>query len=175
MPKYSYRSALSMSNAVRETVEVVMDEVYERFLNHLFEIIERDVYLAYEPEFYERTYDLMNPQNWEIKKWKYGDQIKREIYFKGQNLTSPSDGDAHNPMYWIHGHGESSNGNVKRSPLDAQTFLEILNNERPQGDNGFGFAHPKRKPFWDDFEKYCDDYYTRLMRNALQRHGFIVS
>lgn len=173
----NYKSSQALGEAFRETVEIAMDEVYDRLLKHLLVLIERDVYegVDNDPEFYERTYDLMNPQNWEIRKWKYRGQIHRDLYFKGENLSKPNartisytyEGQDifHDPSNYIH-------GNPFRT-LKSETFLEILNNDRPQG-KAFGFPQVKRKPFWDDFTTYCDRYYYRLLKNALQRRGMVI-
>lgn len=165
--QYKYRSAQAMNNAMRATVESAMNDVYERLLNRLIFLIQRDVYSAYSPEFYERTEDLLDRNNWEIKKWKRGDNVYREIIFKNEGLSNPMfNGDTHDPAAYIH-------GNYVKSFTKSNVFLRMLNNEIPQG-NAFNFPRVDRRPFWDDFMDYCDRYYRTLLMNACRRRGFTI-
>lgn len=49
----------------------------------------------------------------------------------------------------------------------------MLNNEIDQGD-AFGFPYVKRKPFWDDFIKYCNRYYNQMFISACRRNGLKI-
>lgn len=150
-------------------IELVMDEVYEKLLDKLLEIIKKDVYEAYEPEFYERTEDLLNPKNWGVKRTKRKGKTYRTLFYKGEQFTEVNmNADIHSPDAYIH-------GNYLYGAFEQKSFLAMLNGKtKDYGDNPFNFPQINRKPFWDDFLLYCDRQYKRLFNNACKRYGIPI-
>lgn len=106
-----FRKIADLENYSYGRMADAMEEVYNKLLDHLLEIIKRDVYGAWKPKFYVRAGDLLKRENWEIKinrgRGKYRGRLYGQIYFKGEALTRPhgfGEGTALNaPSKFIHG------------------------------------------------------------------------
>lgn len=164
-----FKSRTELENELRKDMELVINDLNNFLLNKLMEFIKRDVYDAYTPIFYERTEDLLNKKNWEVRLKKYSGRLITTIYFKDECLTPflYSEDDLYNPKRYIH-------GNDIFGQLTSDAFLKIINGDVKQG-NFMNFAKVDRKPFWDDFLTYCDKYLDRLFANRCKKYGVNVT
>lgn len=156
-----FNSLDELEAGINEVNRQAMKRTLERMLDKLGEFIEDDVYGAYYPYWYDRSYYLSeNYKNiFEIYFWNnFGKNVGGGI--RVNNTSFPS-----SPVDFFHGSGNVNTGTIY-SQLDLDSYLEIMNNPNViNPNNPFHFPSNSvmgKGQFWDDFLNWADDNFSEI-------------
>lgn len=132
-----------------------------KMVNKLYEFIQEDVYNAYSPKWYQRTYTLLDERTVETYVYNNfgkgvagGIRFNAEPYYENMNLEN-----------YIH-------GNTYFGQLAFQSYLEVITNPMKLPQNPYGFPSFKelhRDSFWYEFTKWAEQNFENLYATSYAR------
>lgn len=153
---FSFRKDVEFYNAydVQMFANQVFDEANNdtalEMLDKLKEIIETNVYDAYEPMNYERTYQFVDA--WSVK--------RREIPINNESLY-----DIYFDKRKIH---------INKSK-NQHTYVPIENLPMIiETGNGYLFSDVQERPFWEEFQRYVRSQWTKRFKANCRRRGLPI-
>lgn len=154
-----FKNVQDLHGAISSELRDALKETIHEMADKLREFIQEDVYNAYDPEFYTRTKWLLEPDTIEDYVWNdfgkgYGAGIKinKNSYVLYDNNLE-----------------EFQHGNPYTDELNMDAFIGVLNGTVNGGvGNPFHFPIIARRPFLDEFEKWAEENYTKILMNKLR-------
>ena len=130
---------MDVQDAIRQAMNEAMDKTIDELIVKLKEYIQERVYDKYDPDWYDRTMEVLN--NWvkQSATWN-NNSTSGALYFDDAQFTHSGF-----PKYQ---HGIQQ--------IDAETLLDILNEKVPWGD-AFGTNFNQSRAFWDDYVNWVND------------------
>lgn len=147
-------SQVQLNNYITSKIRLALTFTMDELLEKLQEIIMDEVYNAYEPEWYSRTYDVIN--NWTTTK----PIVLNHFVESTLAFTKPIR------------HGGFPNLHHGYSELNNNSMLEVINDGKI-GDI-FGFPNIGARPFWNVFELYVETNFTKILKENLSKLGLEV-
>ena len=163
MNQKTFKNENDLSNAMNDISREATKNTLQKMLDKLGYFIEKDIYNAYQPKWYNRTRYLEDDyiDMWETYLWNnFGNGVSGAMRLK-EDIFFPTD-----PPIFVHGSGNWKTGDVY-STLTLDSYLQIMNNPNAIVETPFHFPTNKtmhKKPFWDDFEKWADKNYTKIFK-----------
>lgn len=163
--------------AINKLMKAIQEKTLEEMKSKLYEFIDEEVYskhaLGAEPQdsFYERTYDLLRDDIFEIERlYVKGDIIRGSIGINQRAVLTSK-------MAWQHSSPmksdqKDSEGNYKAmfgDKLTVDAYVKIINNGVSAEHSIFGEIQPR--PFWDEFLKWANENYARIFRENCRYAG----
>lgn len=140
---------LSINIAVKEAMESTVQILIEE----LKSIIDKKVYGAYSPEWYQRSYDFR--ESWDsTSATMIGNMVEAEIFHDDNLLT-------YNAEKWQH-------GNIINR-LEPDGLPTIINEGRI--GSGMGFPQLGEREYWETFNTYIDGNLKRILMEELAKKG----
>ena len=133
-----------LENILNGKCQEALDRTTDRLLDKLGEFIQNDVYGAYSPTFYDRTFDFKN--SWEKTSAKLKGKIVEAEIFQNVSVMQRID---EPPIH-----------------VDKEGLAEIINSGI--GYN-FGQMEGKARPFWNDFIQYCEREFENIFQEELKK------
>lgn len=161
MARLSGKKAFKSMEELQEYLmgAIPMEKAMERIRRELIELIEENVYDAYNPEWYERTYDLLKEENWKIyKPWIVGKAVYSNLVYN-KELT-------HNDELWQHGNSEYG------SQIEVSTLLDLLTDKVESGDI---FYTPPREDFLTPFVQKLPQLLEQYIAEECNKMGIDVA
>ena len=152
-----------LTNQLNNTLDIAIKNVLDRAIDRLLEFIENDVYSRRESDWYERTYDLLNRNNWRAKIDHRYNLITVNIHFNESGLS-------HDSSRGVLQHGTAGN------ELDFNGLAEILNNPSVMNFdcNLSNWGTYPRGSFWDDFEEWFRNNFGDMIAEESARLGLNI-
>ena len=152
-PSKVYGSIAEVDAEFRYIAKVAMQRTLDHFAEVLLEFINSNVYGAYHPKFYNRTYSLKHS----IKTYMYNS------FGKGIGGGIKFD----DTYYYAHTDLENfQHGNPEYGFVEFNSFLEIMNDSSKLKRNIFHFPIIQREPFLDGFKHYVKANFNDVYKNA---------
>lgn len=154
MANIKFNNLEQIKKYLNEKTRKALEETFEEMENELKKIIIKDVYDAWDAEFYntKRTYWLIREGVESYIKSLYGDKIAGGVRI---NTHKNYPVDLENYRH----------GNVYSGKFEPESFVEMLNNQANDGyawDNPWHFPTLERKPFWDEFQEWANEHYKEI-------------
>ena len=144
-----------LENILNGKCQEALDRTTDRLLDKLGEFIQNDVYGAYSPTFYDRTFDFKN--SWEKTSAKLkGRIVEAEIFQNINTLAFNSDKFQHGSNVWVEAWNDNKNE------------LAHIINDGAIGE-AFGFPQLGARPFWNDFIQYCEREFENIFQEELKK------
>ena len=157
----TFRNLNELETGINAISREAMKKTLEKMLDKLGDFINEDVYGAYFPYWYDRSYYLSEHYKdiFETYFWNnFGKGIGGGIRVNKASFTS-------NPVEFLHGSGNRNTGTIY-SQLNLQSYLEIMNNpDVINPNNPFHFPSNSvmgKGQFWDDFLNWADDNFSEI-------------
>lgn len=149
-----------LTQAVRKKMRNGIEEAGDVALNKLKDYIQTDVYNAYDPEVYQRTYDLLNSWFFYI-----GNNMNRGDHFSTKfTLYYDADNTTYEPELFQHG---SYYGGDKRADIPNFVFNGV-DPERSLFGEG---AYSEARDALGDFQEWLDKDFNNEINKAMNQRG----
>ena len=149
-----------LESVLNEYVRIGLESASERAIDKLLEFINEDVYSNSSSEWYERTYDLLDRDNWEA-------QIHKGIKGYTLDIHPVENGFTHNTSGLQH---TNSTGN----DIGIEQLVGILNDPMSMNfDIHLSWWYDYPKPFWDDFVDWFHNNFTEIIYEEIEKVKYI--
>lgn len=148
-----------LNDFLKTRLKVAVDNLVQDIYTELLTFIQEDIYLAYNPKKYERTFEFRD-KAWNKSVKEVANEIVGEVFYDGMNMS-------YNPSKFQHGNAFEDR---------RERLAEILNNtfwdpsKYIDSDWDFGME-PWPKPFWGHTMAWLEDNWDTLVKNALREVG----
>lgn len=155
------KSRAELISAWQSKMSVVIDNVAQKLVDKLLQIIDETVY-SYNGNFVDnRTYQFRD--SWEHSKpIIQGKLVSSEIFQNFLTMTAV-------PELFIHG-SEYNNGELVVNELN-----EIINNGLVGKKTIANFPQIEARPFWDEFQKYLDENFEQIFIKECIAQGLTIT
>lgn len=141
---------------ITSKLNLALSDTVDELLNQLQMYIIKDVYDAYDPEWYDRTEEFYN--SWVAIKPK----ISKIMVATIEQDTSL--------INWVQDNFQHGSNSPTWSNDNPQNPLAQIINSGNIG-SAFGFPQLGARPFWTDFEKYCNANFYTIFKKNCAKHG----